>query len=640
MTQALRNRVSLHSGRFLELKLCFAVTLVIVLTVGASALHAQGRQPVQVLAGSIMPGEFSYYRLDDLNAGDTLYAYLDERSGNLDPAMGILEGNQDVEALLTEYRAALQTEIERGTEPLEAWRNVLEQVTLAADDDSGEGLAASLTFEVPEDGEYGLIVAGALSTLGVSTWGEYQLIVGLNAPEVLTGEAESTGDEIAVLDRDAAPYGIRIEETSGTITDDVSEVTYELTEAQIGDTVYAYVEAQSGDLRPALILSNYADKPVVAANANGADSSATLSHTFEESARNFTLRVVGCCQDQPTTGEYRLLLGVNAPEVLEGSAAPAGEGIIQKPVEVQIGVKLQQMVDINEASEFYNAVYSLQMEWMDPEAAFSPDTCDCTFKAFTQGNFSEFLEAVGGRWPEFTIFNQQGNRWSQNKVGIIFSDGRVIYFERFTTNLQVDFDFTKYPFDRQEFSLKIDGVYPDDVFVFTDLPDYTEIEPDHGEDEFLITDWQTDISSVQASTRSNVSRFTFRFDAPRQLEYYALQIFIPVALIIIVSYVTFFLRDYGRRIEVASANLLLFIAFSFSLADNYPRLGYVTFLDALMAMIFVINALVVIYNVWLRKMEMAGDVAHAERIDSILDWAYPIAYLLAIFGLYLWFFVR
>jgi hypothetical protein len=275
---------------------------------------------------------------------------------------------------------------------------------------------------------------------------------------------------------------------------------------------------------------------------------------------------------------------------------------------------------------------------LDPQAAFSPDTCDCTFKTYTASTFSQFLEAVGDRWPEFTIFNQQGNRWSQNRVGVIFHTGRIIYFERFTTNLQVDFDFTQYPFDTQEFTIKVDGVYPESLFVFRDLPGFTEISPDHGEDEFIITDWDTEITSEQASTRSKVSRFNFRFSAPRHLEYYLLQIFIPILLIIAVSYVTFFLRDYGRRIEVASANLLLFIAFSFSLADNYPRLGYVTFLDALMAMIFIINALVVVYNVWLRKMEMAGSENKAERIDNVLDWVYPIAYFSAILVLYLIFF--
>ena len=601
--------------------------------------HAQDGGHVQEFTGEIVPGELYYYRLPDLQAGETLYVYLDELSGNLDPIAGVLAGDVDFEVLEQQYRSDLADAIASGVEPLEAVREVQSRYFLSSNDDGGPGLAAALAYEIPADADYGLIVAGALGTLGFQTAGEYRLLVGLDAPEVLEGDASPTGDVIAALDLEVTPLGAKVQETTGVISDAQPEVVYELADARVGDTLYVYVEATSGDLRPVLVLSNYANKPVAQAAANDAEPSGTLTYTFDESASNFSLALTGCCQDQPTTGEYRLLIGMNAPDVLTGDAESNSEDLLEKPVEVQIGVKLQQIIEINESSEFYNAVVSLQMEWMDPEAAFSPDTCDCTFKTYTASNINEFIDEVGGRWPEFTIFNQQGNRWSQNKVGVIFSNGRVLYFERFTTNLQVDFDFKQYPFDTQEFTIKVDGVYPDDMFVFTDLPDFTEIAPDHGEDEFMITDWQTEISSEQASTRSNVSRFTFSFTAPRQLEYYMLQIFIPILLIIIVSYVTFFLRDYGRRIEVASANLLLFIAFSFSLADNYPRLGYVTFLDALMAMIFVINALVVIYNVWLRKLEMAGDEARAERVDSVLDWAYPVAYLSAFGGLYVWFFI-
>jgi hypothetical protein len=94
-----------------------------------------------------------------------------------------------------------------------------------------------------------------------------------------------------------------------------------------------------------------------------------------------------------------------------------------------------------------------------------------------------------------------------------------------------------------------------------------------------------------------------------------------------VSWITFFLKDYARRIEVATGNLLLFIALSFSIAENYPRLGYLTFLDVVMAITFIINALVVMYNVYLRRLEMQGREDFAERIDNYLDWIYPLSFI-------------
>ena len=563
---------------------------------------------------------------------------MDELSGNLDPVVAVVEGGQDIVALEESYKQAVREAVAEGVDAFEALAAVQQELFLAGNDDSGEGLAAALDYEVPEDGDYGLIATGSFSSFGFETSGDYRLLIGIDEPAVLDGAASSTGDTIAVLDREATPQRNRVEDLTGTITPEQTEVRYDLVKVRQGDTLYVRVEPTADGFIPSVYLYSYANKPVAASNLGGTNAVATLEYLMEETTSGYTLGVRGCCGDSPSTGDFRLLIGTNAPEIMSGEAVANGEDVVEKPREVQIGVKLQQMIDVNEATEFFNAVIALQMEWDDPDAAFSPDECDCMRKTYTASNFGDFLAEVGA-WPEFTIYNQQGRRFTQNQVGVIDSNGHVTYFERFTTDLQVDFDFSRYPFDRQEFTIKIDNVYPNDVFVYTELPGFTEIAEEHGEDEFVITDWQTSVSNEKASTMSTVSRFSFGFEAPRQLEYYTLQIFIPILLIIIVSYVTFFLRDYGRRIEVASANLLLFIAFSFSLADNYPRLGYVTFLDALMAMIFVINALVVIYNVWLRKMEMAGDAAKSERIDTVLDWAYPIAYVSAIFGLYVWFFV-
>jgi hypothetical protein len=365
--------------------------------------------------------------------------------------------------------------------------------------------------------------------------------------------------------------------------------------------------------------------------------------------------MVSCCGDERvTTGDYRLLVGVNAPQVLSGAAETGGRPVVKAPIDVQIGIKLEQIIDVDQSNEFFTAQASLQMEWTDPALAFNPEDCECTFKTFTDDAFEDFVEGVEeGKWPDFTFQNQQGNRWTQNKVVVLWSDGRAQYFERFTTSFQVDFDFRDYPFDTEEFIIRVDALYPEEFYVYSDLEGYSEISSEHGEDEFRITGFETEITSEPirtefeaevtgeaVSTGSTNSRFTFSFSAPRHQNYYFTQVFFPILLISAISWITFFLRDYGLRIEVAGANLLLFIAFSWSLSDNYPRLGYLTFLDAVMFVMFVVNALVVTYNVWLRRLEMNDRSELAERIDRIMDWVFPFCYVVLFGVVYLLFFVR
>jgi len=103
--------------------------------------------------------------------------------------------------------------------------------------------------------------------------------------------------------------------------------------------------------------------------------------------------------------------------------------------------------------------------------------------------------------------------------------------------------------------------------------------------------------------------------------------------------VPFFLKDYGRRIEIATGNLLLFIAFSWSLGDNYPRMGYLTFVDAIMAITFFINTLVVALNVYYKWLENNGQREKADRLEAPMNYIYPLAYLVS-FGLAALIFLR
>ena len=104
-------------------------------------------------------------------------------------------------------------------------------------------------------------------------------------------------------------------------------------------------------------------------------------------------------------------------------------------------------------------------------------------------------------------------------------------------------------------------------------------------------------------------------------------IYLALLLIIIVAWITFFLKDYGKRIDVTVGNLLLFIAYNFTIASDLPRLGYLTFFDKVLITTFGISVLVVIYNVYLKRLETRGEGDLANRIDNYMDWIYPFVYL-------------
>jgi hypothetical protein len=521
--------------------------------------------------------------------------------------------------------------VQTSEQPLVDLPALNDRTFLAWDDDSGQGHNAALEFTIPQDGDYYLGASGALATAGRITSGEYRLVLGLDTPGVLEGLAVPNGAVIAVQDEKSLDSAGKVQEYTGSLDASQPKMTLPLFEVDPGETFSVYVEALSGDLKPILLLRDYGGKPVRVGNLQGTADRAWLEYTMPEGGKSYSLDLyAGDPGGTATSGEFRLLAGLDNPEVISGTPEPNSDQVLHLPTEVQTGLKLQQIVMIDQSNEIMTAVGTLKMIWKDTRLAFSPDECNCQVKEFTENNFNQFLSETGGDWPDFTFFNQQGNRWVLNRVVDVLPDGTVTYLERFSTNFQLNFEFAQYPFDVEDFYIHVDMLYPEDRYVITPMEGFSTIDPSHGEDEFILTDFDTSVSSVMSSLAYPTSRFTFHFNAPRYQMYYIFRIFIPVLLIILISYITFFLKDFTRRIEVATGNVLLFIAFSWSLAEDYPRMGYLTFVDVIMAITFVINTLVVMYNVYLKYLETKDQKEKAERIDRVADWVYPIGYVILI----------
>ncbi len=587
----------------------------------------------QVLTGLISgPGDIDVYRLPDLQAGDILTVYAQTTNGNLDPLTALLPSQQDFERVVRDYNQSVERLVDANSNIAAGLTALRDEYFLAWDDDSGEGYAATFTFEVPASDEYLLLVGPALGSLNRDTSGQYELLVTLNATGLSDGATVPSGEPFVFFDDAALGRDTAVQEISGTLTAEQPSVSFTLERIPSQSTVYAYVEATSPGLRPQIFLRDFGDKPLAAGNLAGTADTAALEHEVPDGGENYVLEVRSApgADGLPTGGEFRLVAGIDEPLVLIDEAEPTGRPVLEAPIPVQVGIRLNRLAQVTSKDENFTILGSMRMNWTDPTYAFSPDTCNCSVKVYTDEDLRNFLAEVDSRWPEFAFFNQVGPRWPGSRAAAIWSDGRATYVENFTATFQADFDFRKFPFDTQTFPVYLDMLFSTSNYELEILPDYSAISSDHGEDEFIISDFETFVTTESGVTGSDISRFTFQFISPRHLDYYVFQIFVPILLIALISWFTFFLRDYTRRIEAAAGNVLLFIAFSFSLSDNYPRLGFLTFLDAIMLVTFLINTAVILYNVYLKQLESRGHAERAEVIDGYLDWAYPIGYLLMI----------
>jgi len=610
----------------LKALLAAVFTLLLVLqALGTFGALAQSSRMVEKINTELVVGENHFYRTISLQAGDTLYINLSGISGNFDPLLAVASGDDEIETIRKDYQQQLQMAIDEGRDPLVALEEIAGELFIAWDDDSGDGYDAQIPFKVPADGEYLFIVTAAP---GTNSFGEYQLSLGLNEPKIFTEEVLETGDVIAALQREASKFGVAVQRVTGTLSADKQFTFFNLETFLPGDTLYAYIEGISGDLVPILVLEDFGGKPIRTANLTGQDNNGSLQYSFDEHSSNYRLYVESFGDDnKTTTGDFRLIVGQNEPEVLSGQVSDTGGfDLIRQPIDVKVGLKIDQITDVDQKAENFSAVADLRLEWQDPRLAFSPDTCQCAFKPFTQKEFDDFIKETGSNWPDFVITNQQGNRWTQNKSAVIFPDGRATYMERFTTTFQApDFNFKKFPFDKQQFYVRIRSLFPEEFYLYSNDVGYTGMGDQLGEEAWIFTDMETTITSVD-----NKPQFNFRFETVRQLTYYITRIFIPLLLIIIVSWITFFLKDYSKRVDVTAGNLLLFIAYNFTIANDLPRLGYLTFFDKVLISTFGISVLVVVYNVVLKRMELNGRGEQANRIDNVMDWLYPIIYIVVV----------
>ena len=229
----------------LALVLVFAFILVSTTIVAA---QTDSPELINVLEGRIFGAkDAKNYLLMNQVRGDKIYVRVEATSGNLDPFVALLSSEQLAGTTRGEFEEEVQLAIENNRDPLLVVSDYADSNFLAWDDDSGGGFSAAFEFTIPQDGEYFLLVFGSPFT---DSFGDYQLVVGLNAPQVLSGNTTTKGDTFVQATSITDTKRAAVQEITASVGEDDPRQRHRLLPLDAEDTLYVHVETTEGNLIP------------------------------------------------------------------------------------------------------------------------------------------------------------------------------------------------------------------------------------------------------------------------------------------------------------------------------------------------------------------------------------------------------
>ncbi|XGW16847.1 hypothetical protein V3C99_001915 [Haemonchus contortus] len=229
----------------------------------------------------------------------------------------------------------------------------------------------------------------------------------------------------------------------------------------------------------------------------------------------------------------------------------------------------------------------------------------------------------------------------RNKMLRISSDGKIAYGMRLTSTLSCSMNLRNFPLDSQNCTVEIEsyGYTTSEVLMLWNQPKAVHGVEEADVPQFTITGFQTEDRVVRTATGS-YQRLSLVFQLQRSVGYFIFQTYLPCVLIVMLSWVSFWINHEATsaRVALGITTVLTMTTISTGVRQSLPRISYVKSIDVYLVMcfVFVFAALLeyaaVNYSYWGRRSRGGGEegwpVCNSNKDDresavNIKEWDVP-----------------
>ncbi|KAM8975541.1 glycine receptor subunit alpha-2 isoform 1-T1 [Pelodytes ibericus] len=263
------------------------------------------------------------------------------------------------------------------------------------------------------------------------------------------------------------------------------------------------------------------------------------------------------------------------------------------PVNVTCNIFINSFGSIAETTMDYRVNIFLRQQWNDPRLSYSEypdDSLDLD---------PSMLDSI---WkPDLFFANEKGANFhdvtTDNKLLRIFKNGNVLYSIRLTLILSCPMDLKNFPMDVQTCAMQLESFgYTMNDLIFEWLSNSpVQVADGLTLPQFILKE-ENELG--YCTKHYNTGKFTcieVKFHLERQMGYYLIQMYIPSLLIVILSWVSFWINMDAApaRVALGITTVLTMTTQSSGSRASLPKVSYVKAIDIWMAvcLLFVFAAL-------------------------------------------------
>lgn len=294
------------------------------------------------------------------------------------------------------------------------------------------------------------------------------------------------------------------------------------------------------------------------------------------------------------------------------------------PTEVRIEAILVDVDEIDSVAQSFVANFYLEAQWRDARLAHH--------------GTAKVVRPLNAVWhPQLQFVNQQKIWLTFPEVVEVAPDGGVTHRQRVWGPFSQPLLLHDFPFDRQTFEIRLiaAGHTPQEVKFVVNPNKRSGLAPKFSQPDWDIGQWKLDFSPYDplGGAMTDAS-FAFIFEAKRHTGYFIFKIIIPLALIVAMSWVVFWIdpTDSGTQIGVSTTAILALVAYRFVVGGLVPNVSYLTRMDHFIFGSTLLVFASLVQAVVTTLLARTGRIHSARRIDLWCRGLFPALFVAVTVG--------